>query len=100
MAPDPSTRLCGECSAAAGSEPELWIADQPLYPTERPRHRATATHAPDGTRCDWRYRPGSYDSSCRLRVQRHTLFVVRVDDRTEPCGNGGTTESKQSVFGS
>src|ERR1700681_4315460 len=38
-------------------------------------------------------------SSC-LRVQRHTLLVVRVDDRTEPHRDGGTRESQQSVVGS
>ena len=40
-------------------------------------------------------RLGSYDPSCRLRVQRHTLLVVRVDDPTEPDGDGGTGESLQ-----
>jgi hypothetical protein len=34
-------------------------------------------------------RPGP-GLSCSLRVNRHTLPVVRVGHRTVPCGDGGT----------
>src|ERR1700683_1789736 len=40
------------------------------------------------------------DPSCGLGVDRHAVRAVRVDDRTEPDGNGGTSEPHQAVVGS
>jgi hypothetical protein len=41
----------------------------------------------------------SHHPSCRLRVQRHALLVVRVDDRTEPHRHGGTREPSNPSLG-
>ena len=37
--------------------------------------------------------------SCGPGVDRHAALVVRVDDRAEANGDGGTGESQQPVLG-
>ena len=73
----------------------------------------TRVYFPDGTHADRSYEAGQARvnpsvashsventgaSECRLVIVERAL-VVRVDDRTVPCGDGGTRESQQSVLG-